>query len=506
MANHNLYNVFAAHFPDHRAQVAIETASGRTISFEELETESAKIANLLVQKGLQPGDRVTVQIEKSPEGVFLYLACLRAGLVYHPLNTAYKRSELAYFLGNAEPSAIICSAHFLDMMSDLAAAQGIGLVLTLEADGSGSLMSGSGDCSEQFDTVARDEDDMAALLYSSGTTGRPKGIVLTHGNLSANALSLVDIWGFTSGDVLLHALPIFHVHGLFVAINCALVSGCRMIYLPGYDPKQIMHYLPDSTVMMGVPTYYTRLLAEQQFDKKLCASMRLFISGSAPLLEETFHEFEQRSGHIILERYGMSETSMNTSNPLEGERKAGTVGLPLPGVSVRIVDENGSALPAGETGDLQVKGPNVFSGYWRMPEKTAEDFTADGFFNTGDKGLIDSDGYVSIVGRAKDMVISGGLNVYPKEIELVIDELPGVVESAVIGIPHADFGEVVIAVVVADANSQVEEADIISAAKNELSNFKVPKAVVFLDELPRNAMGKVQKAALREQYRNILPG
>ncbi|MEH6592942.1 MAG: malonyl-CoA synthase [Halioglobus sp.] len=504
MTDHNLYSMFSRRFAINRAQIALETPGGRSITFAELETASAKMANLFVAQGLRPGDRVSVQIDKSPEGVFLYLACLRAGLVYHPLNTAYQRSELAYFLDNAQPSAIVCSTPYLEVLRELAIEQGIDPLLTLDVDGSGSLTALSQALDDQFATVSRGADDMAALLYSSGTTGRPKGIMLSHENLSANAIALVDLWGFSSRDVLLHALPIFHVHGLFVAINCALMSACKMLYLPSYQPQEVIRHLPDCTVMMGVPTYYTRLLSGENFTRKSCANMRLFISGSAPLLEETFREFEQRTGHVILERYGMSETSMNTSNPLEGERKAGTVGPPLPGVTVRIVDANGKVLPAGKTGDLQVKGPNVFSGYWRMPDKTAEDFTEDGFFNTGDKGVIDTDGYVSIVGRAKDMVISGGLNVFPKEVELLVDSCPGVLESAVIGIPHPDFGEAVIAVVVMEKAAHANEQEIMATCRDELANFKRPKAVMIVEELPRNAMGKVQKAALRSQYADVL--
>ncbi|MEH6581366.1 MAG: malonyl-CoA synthase [Halioglobus sp.] len=504
MTDHNLYSIFNNRFPNDRSRIALETPSRRKITFAELESASAKMANLLTVNGLRPGDRVSVQIDKSPEGVFLYLACLRAGLVYHPLNTAYQRSELAYFLENAEPSAIVCSTPYLEVLSELSNDQGIDPLLTLDADGSGSLTTLSQVLDDQFATVPRAADDMAALLYSSGTTGRPKGIMLSHENLSANAIALVDLWGFSSGDVLLHALPIFHVHGLFVAINCALMSACKMLYLPAYQPQEVIRNLPACTVMMGVPTYYTRLLTDERFTRASCANMRLFISGSAPLLEETFREFELRTGHVILERYGMSETSMNTSNPLHGERKAGTVGPPLPGVTVRIVDASGKALPPGETGDLQVTGPNVFSGYWRMPDKTAEDFTDDGFFNTGDKGVIDTDGYVSIVGRAKDMVISGGLNVYPKEVELVVDSCPGVLESAVIGIPHPDFGEAVIAVVVPEKGALAKEQEIIATCRNELANFKRPKAIVIVDELPRNAMGKVQKSALRSQYAEVL--
>jgi len=355
----------------------------------------------------------------------------------------------------------------------------------------------------EFATLHRDADDLAALLYSSGTTGVPKGIMLTHSNLLKNTEALVEAWGFTESDRLLHALPIFHVHGLFVAIGCVLLSGGVVRWLPAYDAKQVIKYLPECTVLMGVPTYYTRLLAEDSFTADVAKNVRLFVSGSAPLLEETFVEFEKRTGQRILERYGMTETNMNTSNPLHGLRKPGTVGPPLPGVEARVCDDDGNVLEIGETGNLQIRGPNVFVGYWKMPEKTAEDFTTDGYFNTGDNGTIDSDGYVSIVGRAKDVVITGGLNVYPKEVELFIDDLPGVKESAVIGIPHADFGEAVVAAVVLVEGSQSNESAIINAAKENLANFKVPKRVVFIDELPRNSMAKVQKNVLRDSYKDI---
>jgi malonyl-CoA/methylmalonyl-CoA synthetase len=348
--------------------------------------------------------------------------------------------------------------------------------------------------------VTRERDDLAALLYSSGTTGRPKGIMLSHGNLADNGKTLVDIWGFGSADRLLHALPVFHVHGLFVAIHCVLLSGASMRWLEKFDAPQVIGLLPECTVMMGVPTFYTRLLAEDSFAADCCTNMRLFISGSAPLLVETFDEFRGRTGHTIIERYGMTETNMNTSNPLQGERRAGTVGLPLPGVDVRVVDDKGEPVPTGETGDLQVRGGNVFQGYWRMPEKTREDFTDDGFFNTGDKATISADGYVAIVGRAKDLIISGGLNIYPKEIEQLLDDVEGVVESAVIGIPHADFGEAVVAVIVPTAGGELDEQAIIEFSKGKIANFKVPKRVVFVDELPRNAMGKVQKNVLRDRY------
>jgi len=506
--NFNLYSQFSQHFPKDGDQiadkVAIETIGGLTISYAELDARSAQMANLLTSLGLQRGDRVTAQIDKSPEGLFLYLGCVRAGFVYHPLNTAYQKAELDYFVGNAEPAVIVCSQPYFAVMSELAGIYGVKHVYSLQAVGSGSLVEACRDCERQFETVINQADDMAALLYSSGTTGRPKGIMLSHHNLASNAITLVEQWGFSVDDVLLHALPIFHVHGLFVAIGCALMSGAKMLYLPKFDVQQVMQCLPQSTVMMGVPTFYTRLLAESAFGTDTCRNMRLFISGSAPLLEETFEQFVERTGHTILERYGMSETSMSTSNPLQGERKAGTVGPTLPGVSARVVDGEGKEVAVGEIGDLQVKGPNVFKGYWRMPEKTAEDFTEDGFFNTGDKARIDADHYVAIVGRAKDMVISGGLNIYPKEVELVIDDIDGVLESAVIGVPHPDFGEAVVAVVINEDGAQVSEAQVIEVTKAELANFKVPKRVVFIEALPRNTMGKVQKAALREQFAGLL--
>ena len=502
--NANLYAAFQRKFSQYADKPVLIASTGEQWCYKNLEEESARIANCLAEIGVEPGDRVSVQVNKSPQAMFLYLACLRAGLVFHPLNTGYRENELDYFIGNAEPSVIVCDSESEAVFSSLGARYEINNILTLDADGSGSLTQRSADCSAEAAVVERESDDLAALLYSSGTTGVPKGIMLTHHNLQSNALSLIEYWGFTDTDILLHALPIFHVHGLFVAINCVLLSGAGMRWLPSFDANQAVEYLPECTVMMGVPTYYTRLLSTPAFTQEVAANTRVFISGSAPLLEETFVEFEERTGKCILERYGMSETNMNTSNPLDGERRAGTVGFPLPGVEVRIVDENNSVLGCDEVGNLQVRGENVFKGYWKMPEKTAEDFTSDGFFNTGDKGKISDDGYVSIVGRAKDMVITGGLNVYPKEIELLIDELDGVKESAVIGVPLADFGEGVVAVVVPAAESTPEEAAIISTLKQELASFKVPKRVVVLEELPRNTMGKVQKNMLREQFNDLL--
>ncbi|NHN38072.1 malonyl-CoA synthase [Pseudomaricurvus alcaniphilus] len=486
------------------AEVLLITDQQQRYTYGDADAESARLARFMTDLGVAPGDRVSVQVEKSPAALWLYLACLRAGFVFHPLNTAYQSSELEYFLGNAEPTLLVCDSARQDQLQPLADAAGVKHLLTLDADESGSLMEQSRASAANFSDVPRAADDLAALLYSSGTTGVPKGIMLTHQNLLVSAETLVQAWGFSSADRLLHALPVFHVHGLFVATHCALLSGASMRWLPGFNTDRAIDYLRECTVMMGVPTYYTRLLASERFTADACANVRLFVSGSAPLLQETFTAFAERSGHRILERYGMTETNMNTSNPLHGERKPGTVGPPLPGVEIRVADANDQPLAAGEIGNLQVKGRNVFKGYWKLPQKTAEDFTADGFFNTGDKGLIDDDGYVTIVGRAKDLVISGGLNVYPKEVELLIDDLPGVKESAVIGAPHADFGEAVVAVVVPLPGQTLAEDSIISAVKAQAASFKVPKRVVFVDELPRNTMGKVQKNVLRDTYKSIL--
>jgi malonyl-CoA/methylmalonyl-CoA synthetase len=502
--NYNLYSHFRGQVTLHANKELLCTSDGRSYSYADIDERSARIARVLTDLGGSAGDRVTVQVEKSPEALCLYLACLRAGLVFHPLNMAYTASELDYFLNNAEPALVVCDPKTLPAIKQIADSTGCDHVLTLDGDGNGTLAGLTDEAASDFGVVARQKDDMAALLYSSGTTGVPKGIMLTHSNLLRNTEALVAAWGFTDADRLLHALPIFHVHGLFVAIGCVMLSGASMRWLSGYNAGQVMRFLPECTVMMGVPTYYTRLLANDEFTRELTGNIRLFVSGSAPLLEETFVEFESRTGHRILERYGMTETNMNSSNPLNGERKPGTVGPPLPGVEIRIVDSDGNTVATDEIGDLQVRGPNVFVGYWKMPDKTAEDFSDDGFFNTGDKGRIDEDGYVSIVGREKDMVITGGLNVYPKEIELFIDDLPGVSESAVIGVPHADFGEGVVAVVVPENVADVNEHDIIDACKARLANFKVPKRVVFVDELPRNTMAKVQKNLLRKSYSDLL--
>jgi malonyl-CoA/methylmalonyl-CoA synthetase len=496
----NLYAAFRQQFPADLSKTVITTAAGDHFSYRDAEEKSAQVANFLCQQGLVRGDRITVQVEKSPAMLWLYLGTLRAGMVFHPLNTAYTNDELAYFLADADPALVVGDSARRDDLSALCAGSDQRRLLTLDVDGSGSLMAGSASCSAEFVTADSQPGDLAALLYSSGTTGRPKGIMLTHANLVENACVLVDYWGFSGDDSLLHVLPVFHVHGLFVAIGCVLMSGASMRWLPRFDAAEVVPELASVTVMMGVPTYYTRLLSQEEFDAASCSKVRLFVSGSAPLLPETFAEFEQRTGKAILERYGMTETGMNASNPLVGERRAGTVGLPLPGVSLRVVDANGQVLGPGEVGDLQVKGPNVFAGYWNMPEKTAEDFTDDGYFVTGDKGCFDDDGYLAIVGRAKDMVISGGLNVYPREIELLIDELPQVLESAVIGVPHPDFGEAVTAVVVLRPGAELPAAAVIEHVKTHAANFKVPKKVFFSASLPRNTMGKVQKNVLRERY------
>ena len=485
-----------------RAQVTVlETESGTVWTYGDLSAMAKSLAQKLLNLGVQQGDRVSVQVDKSPEALALYLACLRIGAVYHPLNTAYSLIELEYFLENAAPRLLVCSPEQEKPLQKLATECGVDTVLTLDNRGAGTLLSDLPDESS-CDPVAVCASTSAALLYSSGTTGRPKGIVLTHQNLASNAEVLVDLWGFSSDDVLLHCLPIYHVHGLFVACHCVLLSGASMLWNPAFEAISAMAQLERSTVMMGVPTYYTRLLALPEFDSGCCKSMRLFISGSAPLLSSTFTEFEQRTGQRILERYGMTETGMSTSNPLNGARKAGTVGFPLPGIDVRVEDDQGNTLALGEVGNLLVKGPNVFKEYWGMPEKTAADFTQDGFFKTGDLAVIDAEGYVAIVGRSKDLIITGGLNVYPKEIELVIDRYDGVLESAVIGLPDHDFGERVIAVIVPDGTrSESElEASLRLGLQESLAGFKRPKGYILVDNLPRNAMGKVQKALLRERF------
>lgn len=498
--NANLYALLVQRFSSKTAELAIETRDGQRYTYADLDRESARFARMLRQElGLAQGERVAVQVEKSPQALFLYLACLRAGLVYLPLNTGYPRPELEYFLRDAQVKVFVCSPPLQALANELAETCGITHIFTLDADGKGSWMDGCRDVKPTFATVPCAADDLAALLYTSGTTGRPKGAMLSHGNLAANGLTLHRIWGWREGDVLLHALPLFHAHGLFVACHCALLNASSMLFLPKFEAADVLACLPRATVFMGVPTYYTRLLSEPGFDRECCRKLRLFISGSAPLLDQTFQAFQQRSGHAILERYGMTETGMNTSNPLVGERRAGTVGQPLNGVTARIVDEAFNEVGIDQVGRLLVKGDNVFKGYWRQTEKTAEAFTADGYFITGDLATRSGDGYITLVGRSKDLIITGGYNVYPKEVERCIDALDGVVESAVIGLPHADYGESVAAVVVRDASGEtLTEAFLIEWLKTRLASYKVPKAIRFLDALPRNAMGKVQKNRLRD--------
>lgn len=464
----------------------------------------ARQAHALRAAGLAPGDRIAVQVAKTPESLAAYGAAVALGAVFLPLNTAYTADEVDYFLGNATPAVFLCDAARADALAPVAARHGARL-LTLNADGSGSLTDAAAAQPDHITPADRGPDDLAAILYTSGTTGRSKGAMLTHRNLLSNAQVLADLWRFTGDDVLLHALPIFHTHGLFVASNIALLTGGQMIFLPGFDLDAVIRHLPQATAMMGVPTFYTRLLEDPRLTRELVGNCRLFISGSAPLLAETHRAFHDRTGHRILERYGMTETNMNTSNPYDGDRRAGTVGLPLPGVELRVM-QDGAPQPPGAVGVIEVRGPNVFAGYWQMPEKTAEELRADGWFITGDLGTVDADGYVTIVGRAKDLVISGGFNVYPKEVELVIDDLPGVVESAVIGLPHPDFGEAVFAVVVPQRGAALTPESVQQAIRDRLARFKQPKAVVLVDALPRNTMGKVQKNLLRDQYRGWFAG
>src|SRR2546425_3037092 len=494
--NANLYALLHDHFAEHAEQPCVLIPGGPVIHYDDLDAASARIAHALSAAGCRAGDRVAVQTEKCWQSLALYLACLRAGLVYLPLNTGYQKSELGYFFADAEPAAIVYHPDAADAVATL---RPQAMVLTLDGD-AGTLLDRAANQSDFSETISSSPDDLAAIVYTSGTTGRSKGAMLSHRNLASNALTLVEQWGFTRGDVLLHALPVYHVHGLFVACHCALLSGSRMLWLPKFDAAEVIGLLPHATVMMGVPTFYTRLLADPSFDANVCRSMRLFVSGSAPLLPETFESFRARTGHAVLERYGMTETGMNTANPLAGERIPGSVGLPLPGVSVRIVDGDALACGPETVGAIEVKGPNVFGGYWRVPEKMREEFTADGYFKTGDMGEWLPNGYVKIVGRAKDLIITGGLNVYPAEIEEKINALPGVVESAVIGVPDPDFGEAVKAVGCNRPRERVRQFELISVLKADIASFKVPKRVHMVADLPRNAMGKVQKNVLRAMY------
>ncbi|MDO8278234.1 MAG: malonyl-CoA synthase [Burkholderiaceae bacterium] len=509
MKNQNLFAALRAAFPQDLDSIAVETDNGLYYSWRDLDRGTAMLANLLQSLALPEGARIAVQVEKSVEAIMLYLATLRAGYVFLPLNTAYQSAEIEYFIGNAEPAVVVCSGRNFGWVSKIAFKAGTRHVFTLDDDRTGSLLTRAAQCSDRHEVAHKGADDLAAILYTSGTTGRSKGAMLTHGNLLSNAVVLKDYWGWRHGDVLIHALPIFHVHGLFVALHGALLNGSKMIWLGKFDAQRVVRKLPEATVFMGVPTLYVRLLQEPGLDRHACRNMRLFIAGSAPLLIDTFKEWAERTGHTILERYGMSETAMLTSNPYDardGERRGGTVGFPLPGVSLRVCDDEGRAVATGEIGGIQVKGPNVFKGYWRMPEKTREEFTEDGFFRTGDVGRIDGLGYVTIVGRSKDLIISGGYNVYPAEIEGYLNEMSGVAESAVVGVPHPDFGEVGVAVLTARPGAKLDGEKILAELKARLANFKIPKRCFVVAELPRNTMGKVQKNLLREQHMGLYKG
>ena len=499
----NLFDLVAARAPQ-PDKLALETSDGTSLTYGELTARSAQAAHAFAALGVKPGDRVAAQIDKSTDVIVVALACLRAGAVLLPLNTAYTHAELEYFLGDSEPALTLCRPDRLEPVRTLARKLGLPRVESLGVARDGTFAQAIAAAPPAFETAPRASDDLAAILYTSGTTGRSKGAMLSHENLSSNALTLVDCWRFTAADRLIHALPVFHTHGLFVAVNVALLSGATMIYMNRFDADAVIAAMPGATSLMGVPTFYTRLLDHPRLGRETCVNMRLFVSGSAPLLAETHHAWRERTGFSILERYGMTETNMITSNPYDGERRPGTVGFALRGVSVRIMNPDGAApVGAGEVGVIEVKGPNVFAGYWRMPEKTALEFRADGYFVTGDLGLFDRDGYIHIVGRAKDLVISGGFNVYPKEVESEIDAIEGVLESAVFGVAHADFGEGVTAAVVVRPRAALTETAILAALGRRLAKFKVPKRIIIVDSLPRNAMGKVQKAALRENYKDI---
>jgi malonyl-CoA/methylmalonyl-CoA synthetase len=483
--------------------VLLYLPNGTVLTYGEAFDRTGRIANLFRSCGVQPGDRIAIQTEKSAEALLTYLAALRIGAVYLPLNTAYTPAEIRYFLSDARPTLFLHRIEDEAALAVLCAELGVPQRLTLDADGRGTLAEGADAQPTQSDVWQAGADDLAAILYTSGTTGRSKGAMLTNGNLASNAATLADYWRFTASDVLLHALPIFHTHGLFVATNTTILAGSSIQLLPRFDLGKILQALPDATVMMGVPTFYTRLLSDPGFTHDLVAHMRLFVSGSAPLSAETHKEFYTRTGHAILERYGMTETNMNTSNPYDGDRVAGTVGFPLPGVELKITDpETGAEVAQGDVGMIEVRGPNIFQGYWEQPEKTREELRESGFFITGDLGMIDTCGYVSIVGRAKDLIICGGYNVYPAEVEALLDAIPGIAESAVIGVPHADMGEGIVAVVQA-RDPTLTEAEVLTALAGQLARFKQPRRVIFLPELPRNTMGKVQKKQLRAQFHEL---
>ena len=497
----NFFSLIESRNSDRQTAFIIEP-DGRTHTYDDMFKLTAQYANALVNLGVTPGERVAACVDKSVEAMLLYLGCLRVGAVYLPMNVGYTETEIDYFIFDAKPVVLICASNARNSLKKIAKAHGVKSLETLDDDGTGSFVKTVNNASKKFITVDRTGDDLAAILYTSGTTGRSKGAMITHRNLSSNATALVEYWCYSENDVLLHALPIFHVHGLFVATNITLMSGSSMIFLKGFDRDEVLTHIPSSTVMMGVPTFYVRMLSSEKLTKEYTGHMRLFISGSAPLSPEVHRQFEIKTGHAILERYGMTESGMVTSNPYDGERRPGTVGFPLPGIEIRIVDtKKGFELTPGDVGSIEIRGPNLFKGYWCMPEKTESEFRDDGFFISGDLGRIDREGYLNIVGREKDLIISGGYNVYPAEIENALDAYPGIFESAVIGLPHEDFGEGVTAIVVSKADTDLDGDQIRKSLSETLAKYKVPKKLIFVDTLPRNKMGKVQKAQLRDQYR-----
>ena len=496
----NFFSLLHRKIQESADRVFLDLEDQPSITYGEADRMSAQVSNRLAKLGLKPGNRVTVQVDKSAQAVILYLACLRSGLVFHPLNTAYTLNELEHFFEDAQPSLIVCRPIMADKIRQLAGRFDIGHVKTLDDDGSGSLWSEVSNQSEEFGIVEQASGDTALLIYTSGTTGKPKGAMITHHNLSSNLLSLMKFWEWDAEDVILHVLPLFHVHGLCPALHCPIMGGSKILFQNKFSVKRAIDLIPRSTVLMAVPTVYTRLLSDERLTADLCRDMRIFLSGSAPLLPETAHEFEQRTGHRIMERYGMSEGQMITSNPFRGQRLIGSVGLAFPDISLRICDESGRQLENNEVGMLEVSGPNVFSGYWRNPSATKKAFRDDGYFITGDLGTIDENGYLTIVGRQSDLIISAGFNVYPKEVEDQLNQLAGITDSAVFAVPHPDLGEAVFAAVVRQENSKLTSDEIVAAIKEKLSSFKIPKKIEFIDELPRNAMGKVEKKQLRIRY------
>ena len=486
--------------------------NGSTLTYGDLFKGAEKYGQCLIELGVNPGDRVAVQVEKSIEVIKLYLGTIMAGGVFLPLNTAYVDDEIAYFLNDTNPVVFVCDPAKVDRLTPVAKSAQVQSVQTLDAEGKGTLQQQSsqqsggqqsrGQQSEGMQWVDRGPDDLAAILYTSGTTGRSKGAMLSHANLTSNAKVLADYWQFSQDDVLIHALPIFHAHGLFISLNMVLTVGASVHYMAKFDADKVIDKLPISTALLGVPTFYTRLLDHPKLSRDITQNIRIFVSGSAPMLKETHMQWQDRTGKTIIERYGLTETSINSSSPYDGDIKIGTVGLPLPDIEIKITDpeKDGVEVDVNQVGVLEVKGPNVFGGYWQMPEKTKEELRDNGFFITGDLASIDKDGYISIIGRNKDLIISGGYNVYPKEVESIIDEIDGVVESAVIGAPHKDFGEGVVAIVVPQQDKDLDEATILAGLKDKLARFKQPKKTYFVDSLPRNVMGKVQKKALRDEY------